>query len=482
MTEMTIGKSLHNSMVWNALNLLTTQLSGFVIFIIIAGRISPEVFGLVALAAVFADVLTNEGRTAGMDAIIQESAFDSKSLNSAFYSLMVVATIFSAAMIVTAPWFAELQGKPLIGQFMPVFGVLILFIPWLSVMDALIMRNLDFKIMTQRNMISTLIAGLAGIACAFSSWAIWALIVQRCVSIAVTVIFEYWHTRWRPGLHADRHRSANILRRFFPLWTIGAFNLLLHRVATFVFGLRYSANVLGLLRAADRINESVQAPLVSPLYALWLPLMTRVRGEIDKEREIYLAIIRTAAFLSMPAFAGLIIVADDIVTLVLPERYAGVASLMRVLSIVSLTIPFVWFNTLAMNALNMNKTSLKFSIFSVSGCVVALLLARNASPEAAILWMSAPALVIGILGNMIIHKRLELSHWESYRGLMPAIIGAAVMGCATGWLRGSMLGWSSGARLAMCVLVGATIYFGWLAVFHRSWLLERIQLLRGHSN
>ncbi len=478
---MTIGKSLHNSMVWNALNLLTTQLSGFVIFIIIAGRISPEVFGLVALAAVFADVLTNEGRTAGMDAIIQENAFDGKSLNSAFYSLMVVVAIFSAAMIVSAPYFAELQGKPLIGQFMPVFGILILFIPWLSVMDALIMRNLEFKVMTQRNMVSTLLAGAAGIGCAFSDWAIWALIVQRCVSVIVTLVFEYWHTRWHPGLHADRHRSMSILRRFFPLWAIGAFSLLLHRVATFVFGLRYSANVLGLLRAADRINESVQAPLVSPLYALWLPLMTRVRGEIDKEREIYIAIIRTAAFLSMPAFAGLIVVADDVVMLVLPERYAGVASLMRVLSIVSLTIPFVWFNTLAMNALNMNRTSLVFSMISVSGCIAVLLLARDATPEAALLLMSAPALLTGIVGNMIIHRRLKLSHWESYRGLIPAIMAAAVMGCTTAWIHDRMIDWSSAARLAVCVVTGVAIYFGWLTVFHRPWLLERIALLRGHS-
>ena len=96
--------------------------------------------------------------------------------------------------------------------------------------------------------------------------------------------------------------------------------------------------------------------------------------------------------------------------------------------------------------------------------------------------MSAPALFTGIVGNMIIHKRLNCHHWESYRGLMPAIIAAAVMGCATGWIHGQMLDWRSGARLAVCVVVGIAIYFGWLGLFHRNWLLDRVQLLRGQSN
>lgn len=481
MTDITIGKSLHNSMVWNALNMLTTQVAGFLIFLIIAGRISPEIFGLVALSAVLADILMNEGRTAGMDAIIQENDFRPRSLNSAFYSLMAVAVVFALVLIVLAPYLANVQGKPLVAQFMPVFGILVLFVPWLSVMDALIMRNLNFKVMTQRNIISTIVGGGAGIAFAFSDWAIWALIIQRSVSMAVIVAFEFSYTRWHPGLAADRNVAAAIAKRFFPLWAIGAFNLLLHRIATFVFGLRYSAHVLGLLRAADRINESIQAPLISPLYSLWLPLMTRVRGDKAKEREIYVAIVRTAAFFAMPAFAGLFVVANDIVDLILPERYSDVASLMRALSIVSLSIPFVWFNTLAMNALDMNRTSLIFSVCSVSACIVALLLSGGVSPQEAILWTSAPALVMGIAGNIIIHRRLSLPHWEAYAGLLPAIIAAGAMALVTTYVRMELALWHPAIRLVACITLGGTIYFGWLALFNRRWLVERVDLLRGRA-
>lgn len=481
MTEISISRALRNGIFWNSVNAVLSQASGFVIFLILARALPPELFGLVALSSVVADFLSNEGRFAGMDAVIQENSYDRKTLNSAFYGLMCVALPFAVALVVAAPFVADFQNAPLIEYFMPIFALMLLATPWLSVMDALIMKDLGFKIFTQRNILSTFVGGAAGIMLAFTPWAIWALVAQRVVSILTVILFEYRHTRWRPGLESDLRRSTSILRRFVPLWAVAALSLSMQRAIVLIFGIRYNETTVGLFRASDRISESIQQPLIGPLFALWLPMMTRVRGDIAKEREVFVAIIRTSAFVSLPAFAGLIVVSDEIVQLLLPHTYAGVAPILRSVAISSLMIPICWFNPIAFNALNMNKTSLKYSAAVAVSCIVVLLCLPEISPQAAILWMSLPALIYGIIGNVILHRRLQLSSADLYLGLAPAAIASVVMGLVAWWAKTEMAHLNVGLRLALIIVVGVVAYMGWLSTFHHQWMRERLRLLSGRS-
>ncbi|WP_191055866.1 oligosaccharide flippase family protein, partial [Rhizobium leucaenae] len=213
MTELSISRALRSGILWSSINAILSQAAGFVIFLILARALPPELFGVVALSSVVADFLANEGRYAGMDAVIQGNGYDGKTLNSAFYSLLSIALPFSALLVIAAPLVADYQNAPLIRYFMPIFGLMLLATPWLSVMDALIMKDLGFKTFTQRNIISTFAGGAAGIMLAFTPWGIWALVAQRVVFLAAVLLFEYRCTRWRPGFDADWRIARSILRR-----------------------------------------------------------------------------------------------------------------------------------------------------------------------------------------------------------------------------------------------------------------------------
>ncbi|WP_210163781.1 hypothetical protein, partial [Rhizobium leucaenae] len=103
------------------------------------------------------------------------------------------------------------------------------------------------------------------------------------------------------------------------------------------------------------------------------------------------------------------------------------------------------------------------------------------SPQAAIIWMSVPALAYGLAGNLFLHNRLGLSHLSVYRGLAPAVIASAFMALAAWWVRSEMLDWSTGLRLGLTILIGVIAYLGWLGLFHRQWTTERVNLLLGRS-
>ncbi len=483
MNERTIASAFRSGIAWNTLNALFSQGAGFVIFIILAQALEPAIFGAVALSALLADFVAIEGRYAGMDAILQRGNFDKKALNGAFLSLSLVACPIAGILVLAGPFVGSFEQAPLVGYYMPIFGIMLIFTPWLCVMDALIMRELGFKTFAQRNMLSTVAGGVAGVALAFSHLAIWALPAQRVVATLVVVIFEFSHTRWLPGLDADGPSKRDILRRFIPLWLVAALNISMQRAAMLVFGIRFDSATVGLFRAADRISESLQNPVISPLFALWFPLMSKVRDNVQAEGEIYTAIIRTSAFVALPAFAGLAIVAPDLTSSLLPETYAGAGPILRAVAITSLMIPIVWFNPIAMNALSMNKLALKYSACVAASCILALVAIPTSSAATAVLVMAGPALAFGIYGNFVLLRRLRLAPLTHYLGLMPAIVATAAMAAVTIYLRQTYLGdVSETVRLVVCAIIGAVVYVAMLMSFCRRWTNERLRLLMGRGS
>nr|WP_296437314.1 oligosaccharide flippase family protein [Rhizobium sp. 60-20] len=445
--------------------------------------LNPAIFGAVALSAVVADFVAVDGRYAGMDAILQRGAFDRKSLNAAFLALTSIAAPVAAILLAAGPIVAGLENVPLIGYYMPIFGLLLLVTPWLSVMDAIIMRDLGFKTFAKRNMSSTIVGGVAGIAVAFSPLAIWALPVQRVTSTFFVLVFEFLHTRWIPGLKTDAEARRDLFRRLIPLWLIAAINLSMQRATVLVFGIRFDSATVGLFRAADRISESVQNPIISPLFALWFPLMSKVRGNIQAEAHVFTTIIRTSAFVALPAFAGIIVVAGDLTNALLPHSYEGVAPILRAVAITSLMIPVAWFNPIAMNALGMNRRSLQYSAAVAATCIGALVAIPTHSPQLAVLITAAPATFYGLYGNLVLLRRLQISPLGHYLGLLPAALSAAVMAIIIGYVRSAFLGeFTAVERLAISVCLGIAVYFGLLACFSRRWMTERVQLLVGHGS
>lgn len=472
---------MQRAMLWNLLNVVVQQGAGFVIFLIIAARVPPHIFGIIALASLAADFVSMEGRYAAMDAILQANRYDRRSLDSAFTAFLSVAIVLATVLWAAAPSIGAAFHDPMVATFVPLFGLMLIPIPWLAVMDALMMRDLRYRQVTERNIAATLISGAIGIGLAFTPWLVWALFAQRLASLIVVVALEYRFTRWLPKLHFDPAAGLDFIRRFLALWVVGTLVITINRATTLIFGIRYDLVTVGLLRATNRISESIQGPIISPLTGLWFPLMAKAKGNLDGEREIYNNILRTAAFVALPTFAGLAIVAGDIVSVILPTQYAGVTPILRATAVTLLLIPVLWYNNVAMTSMGMNKSSLVYTGVLVVSSLVTLLAFARVSPPAALLIMAVPCAIVGIVGNVLLNRRLRQTNLAHYSGLLPAILATAAMSAVTSLVADILAGWPAAPRLIGCVATGAIVYGGWLSLFHRAWLMDRIQLLRGRE-
>ena len=468
---------MQKAVLWSTLNFLVTQVGGTVIFLIIATQLPVSVFGVVALATIAADFVSMEGCYAAKDAILQASRFDKKSLNTAFTAFLALVIAIAIALAVAAPFVANIYNDPLISTFMMTFGLMLLPVPWIAVMDALMLRDLRYRQLAERSAASTLIGGAVGIAVAFSPWFIWAILAQRLVSQSVQVGLLYRYTRWAPGLSLQWEATRDFLKRFFSLWAIKTLVITISRVTMLVFGVRYDVMTVGLLRANNRITEAVQGPVIAPLVDLWFPLMSQVRGDIDGEREVYNSIVRTATLVSLPIFAGLTITAQDVASLLLPVQYAGVGPILQASALTFLLIPVLWFNNMALNAMGMNKLSLSYTIVLVASSLFVLFASNGMGAPDVILLMAVPAAIVGVAGNLILNRRLQQTNLSYYTGLLPPVLATIVMSAVTLTVQHQTQGCIAPLRFGSCVAAGAITYTGWLLAFHRRWFMDCLQLL-----
>ena len=474
-----VAGMMRKAVLWSTLNFIFSNGSGIVIFLIIAAQLPPHVFGVIALATIASDFVSIEGRFAAMDAIMQAGRFDKTSLRSAFTSLLLIVGLISSLLVLLAPLASAAYDEPLVATFMPLFGLMLLFMPWIAVMDALMMRDLRYKQTTQRSIAATLIGGAIGIAMAFSPWLIWALFAQRLAALTVQTALLYRFTRWTPGLALHAGAALDFVRRFLALWAINTLVVSIGRVTLLVFGLRYDIVTVGLLRATNRITEAVQGPVIAPLQGVWFPLMSKVKGDVEGEREVYNSILRTATVVALPAFAGLALVAPDLVSLVLPHQYAGVTPILQASAVTMLLIPTLWFNNVAMTSMGMNRQSLAYTLTLVASSFLALFLSEQASAPQAILIMAIPAAIVGLIGNILLNIRLEQRNLTYYAGLVPAVLATSVMAGAVAASAHLLEGWSALPRLAACTSIGAATYVGWLLVVHRAWFMRCVRMLAG---
>lgn len=476
-----LAGSMRTAMLWNLLGFIVAQASGLVVFLVLASQLPPAIFGIVALAALVADYIAFDGRVACADAIVQSKDFEPRALNSAFATFMTMTVIFAIAVVVTAPFLGRLFDEPLVADILPVFALLLLPVPWLAVMDAIFMRDLRFRSVTERNIVGNLVSGVAGIACAFTPWAIYALVVQRLVALVVAAVLEYRVTRWRPGLDTDAALRQAFARRFLPLWAIMVLTQTVGRAFLFVFGLRFDTTTVGLTRVAGRVVEALQGPLTSPLMGLWFPLMAKVRGDHAAEREVYNSIILTSAFLCFPAFAGLALMSRDVVTLLLPAQYADAVPLVAAIAASRILIPVIAFNTLALSSLGMNRLSLYYSMATVAAEFLSLLVFSSFGPVAALVLGPLSALPIAYVGARIQGRRIDQTVGQLYLALVPGATATLVMLGATTFAQWLLLPSPIWVRVPVCVVVGAVTYGAYLWHFHRQWLMDRLRLLRGRG-
>jgi PST family polysaccharide transporter len=151
------------------------------VFIALARTLSPEAFGIVAIATAVIDLLNFIGRGGITEVLVQRRELDPRAMNAGFLASLICGAVLTLALIAAAPVFAQVFGTPELRSVMTLLAPICLLYAAGAVYEGILRHAFQFKQLALRNTTSTVVSGLIALAMALTGWGVWALVAQRLV-------------------------------------------------------------------------------------------------------------------------------------------------------------------------------------------------------------------------------------------------------------------------------------------------------------
>jgi PST family polysaccharide transporter len=319
--------------IWSAVNTWTNTILSLAVVTLLARLVSPTEFGLVALAGIyvsFGQVFISDTVS---EALVQRHLLDRAHLDAAFWIMALLGVLATLAGILVAPVLGAVFAEDAVVPLLQVISIRLIFDSLLTVPNALLLRELDFRSFAMRSLLANIAGGVVGIGVAFAGGGAWALVSQQLVNAAVTLAVVGAHAGWFPRWTFSAAHARDLVRYsgFSVLSRLGYF--LVNNVDRMIIGFFLTPTALGIYSLAKRVTEMMSASITGVVVAVAHPLFARQQGDIAALRAALTAMMDRTALVAFPAFFGLASIAQDVVALVFGGTWTAAVPVLQILAI-----------------------------------------------------------------------------------------------------------------------------------------------------
>jgi PST family polysaccharide transporter len=453
----------------------------FVSIIVLARLLSPDDFGVVAMAAIITSAASEIIDMGFNRAIIQRKEVTPGHLSTTFWVGCLIGIFFYGVTVACSPFVGSFFGNKLVGSILAVSSLTFVITPLGSVHGALLRKGMDFfkfSIAEAGEAVGYLIVA---VSLAFAGFGVWSIVLGglagRCAVVSLRWVLFHWHPSlmfsfsslkdlWSFGLNVTGIRLVDFLNKRSDYIIIGKF-LTSADLGFYNLGLRMvSLPIEGLVFIVSRVA---------------FPAFSLVQDDDERLRR---GLIKSAKFLSIlgfPLFTGVAIVAPELVRVVFSPKWIPAVLPMQMLCIwasanlISITVPSL---ILAKGRPNIY---LRLTIAKVIVYVPCLLFVGVRFGTVGVALSLAVVSAIFSLAQLVFANRLiSLSMRDYLVSLRPAVFASVVMALVLLAFRFAVTNLAALPDIGLLIssiLLGVVVYFVTLKVTRTKALDEMVQLV-----
>jgi len=337
------------SIFWSGIQQFTISGSQFIITIVIARILTPEDYGLLAMLTIFfafTQAFIDSGLTG---ALIQKKDHSQEDCNTVFYFNVIVSLMFYVILFFSAPLIARLYDNDLLITLTRVFSLNLIINAFVGVQRVLIIKRLMFKQLAIITAGSSLVSGAMAIVMAYSGFSYWSLVAQILTASTLSGLLIYYKVHWTPTFSFSKE-SARLLFSFgLPVMFTSIIHAIYNNLYSLVIGLKYKAEDLGYYNRAATFSSFIPINAGNFVAQALFPIQSLIQDEYEQVRASYLKAIHTLAFFVIPINVFVLVNAEDIILVLLTEKWIIMKPFLQLLCVASVWYPI----------LNMQNTTIK---------------------------------------------------------------------------------------------------------------------------
>ncbi len=469
-----------SGMKWKAVERVFLQIINAVTPMVLARLLMPEDFGTIAVLTVFISIANTFVNNGLGNSIIQKKDSDDLDCSTVFYTQVFIAVICYVLLFACAPFIASLYNNPELSPMLRVMSLSVV-IGSLGAMQITVMKkNMDFRKSFIIYGSATVTYGLVGIGLAYAGYGSWSLVWAGVANSVVLRLSSAIMIKWKPSWQFSFLRLKDLFSYSWKLtvgWLIGTLHQDLY---VLVIGKRFSSATLGYYNRAGSFPQIITKTVTEVVDGVMFPAMSQIQDERDKLKEVTKKLISMNSYILFPMFFGLAAVSENLVTLVLTEKWLPAVPMMQIMCITYALNSINNSNMQVFNSMGRSDIFMKFELIKRSVSIVLLIAMSFISIYAVIIVL----LLMAVLSNMMNayqNKRLlGYTYGQIILDVLPSLLMAGVMGVCV--LLIGLIKMPTLLSLLCQVAGGMIIYLGLSAVFRVTPFLTLISMIKNNSS
>ena len=421
--------------------------------------ISPEELGLVGMVAAitgFAPILMDLGTR---DAAVQKARITEEEVSALFWLTMGIGTLLTLLLVLCSSLIASYYREERLQEIALVSAITFVISAASCQHMALLRRAMRFQQIAVIEVGSNFIGSLGAIGMAMGGMGYWALVIKPIISAAFTLVAVCYCCRWIPGVPRLTEGVKEMLK--FGLNVTGfTMTDYVGRAADRVAIGRVSGKFeLGYYQNAFYVYDNALGLLAVSLHSVGVASLSKLRDDLDELRRSWAKALSTLSFYAMPAFALLAVTAQDLIALVLTDKWLYTGLIVSVLALRG--IPHVVERTLGWLHVSAGRSD-RWMRWGVIGSIAQLIALFCGLPFGTMGVATAYAISMYVLFIPAIAyagQPLGIGARDVIRTVGPQLVGALVCALFGFELLFAVLGdWHPLARLPVLIVASLTVY------------------------
>jgi len=483
--RMSTGVRVLNAIRWSASTRLLGQVLSWAITLVVIRLLQPTDYGLIAMATLPMSLLYLVNDFGFGARLVQARHLDEKMRQQMLAAIIVANLAIMLGLQLAAPLIAAFFSEEALTPVIRVLALQFLFHIFESLPVSRLEREIDFKRRSLIELGTMLLGSLATLALAILGIGVWALVWGSLLTVLTRVI------------------GLNIIApcRFRPRFVLAGMNhhfgfggmILAENALWFVFsdfdkfiaGRLFGAEQLGYYAVSQHVATLPINKLAGLVKSVAFAGFSKVQADAATVRTYLLTSMRVASIVFFPVFLGIAAIADELVPVLLGERWTPGVTLLKILAVVMplrmisvLFPPVLW-------GIGRPDVSAGNYLFAAAFMPAALVLGGvwGGITGLAVAWLCAfPVVFLFFLAWTGRLLALPVSRLLGTMAL-PALASVVMLLCVEAFRFRTHAFWPLNSALALLsdVLVGVLVYSTVVWTLHRNGVRETLALVMRRS-
>jgi PST family polysaccharide transporter len=429
----------------------------------LARILSPETFGILGMAIVFA----------GFAFVVQEAGLNSylifkkgdiqKVVSTTFWLNIIFSFVIAGALYFSSGIIADFYHDTEVITILHFICIGILVGSIGSTHRALLMKNNQFKDVTKVDILAEVVSSIAAI--------ILALYIN-----GLLVVFKYSKYRIKFSIYMDELKdlflySANVLGSQL-------FMYMNNNVDFFLVGRFLGDKILGIYTLAFQWGALARYYLSGAVMRVVFPEVSRQQDDPSKLKDMYLNVVSKLAFITLPICFGLALVAHEFIYVLYGKKWMDVVPILQLLLIAGGISSVSVVGGPVLRGIGRPDLEMKLSIFSFASFTALVLVGVKYGLIAVAIAECCRVVMVETTRLWIIRKHLSVSVRAVFKQLIPTVQSLVLMTIVLYGMNLITIEINVFILFIFKIIIGAAAYIAGSFIFNKSqskWILNYIK-------